>query len=89
MFDLSTRQTTHCRHAIYSIVRRESVLALGICLSSARRLTLGKAFFVEYLFAERMSPSITLGKPFAECNLAFAECFKHSANVGIPVVHSS
>jgi len=31
-------------------------------------------------------PSVTLGKPFAECFLGFAECRWHSANLLIPVV---
>ena len=30
-------------------------------------------------------PSVTLGKPFAECFLGFAECQGHSANLLIPV----
>ena len=29
---------------------------------------------------------ITLGEPFAECFMSFAECFGHSANSGSPVV---
>ena len=31
-------------------------------------------------------PSVTLGKSFAECNVAFAECLWHTANVLFPVV---
>jgi hypothetical protein len=31
-------------------------------------------------------PSVTLGKAFAECKIAFAECFRHSAKNAIPVV---
>jgi hypothetical protein len=30
-------------------------------------------------FAERSLPSVTLGKAFAECKIAFAECLRHSA----------
>jgi hypothetical protein len=32
-------------------------------------------------------PSVTLGKAFAECKIAFAECLRHSAKNAIPVVH--
>jgi hypothetical protein len=31
-------------------------------------------------------PSVTLGKAFAACFLGFAECFRHSAKLLIPVV---
>jgi hypothetical protein len=31
-------------------------------------------------------PSVTLGKAFAECKMAFAECFRHSTKNAIPVV---
>jgi hypothetical protein len=31
-------------------------------------------------------PSVTLGKAFAECKIAFAECLRHSAKNAIPVV---
>jgi hypothetical protein len=34
-------------------------------------------------------PSVTLGKGFAECKIAFAECLRHSAKNAIPVVYSS
>jgi hypothetical protein len=30
--------------------------------------------------------SVTLGKAFAECKIAFAECLRHSAKNAIPVV---
>jgi hypothetical protein len=33
-------------------------------------------------------PSVTLGKAFAECKIAFAECLRHSAKNAIPVVLS-
>jgi hypothetical protein len=32
-------------------------------------------------------PSVTLGKAFAECFYGFAECFRHSAKLLIPVVY--
>jgi hypothetical protein len=31
-------------------------------------------------------PSVTLGKAFAECKIAFAECLRHSAKNAISVV---
>jgi hypothetical protein len=31
-------------------------------------------------------PSVTLGKAFAKCKIAFAECLRHSAKNVIPVV---
>jgi hypothetical protein len=34
-------------------------------------------------------PSVTLGKAFAECKIAFAECLRHSAKNTIPVVSLS
>ena len=36
-------------------------------LPSARRLTLGKQLFAVKTYAEWCLPSVTLGKPFAEC----------------------
>jgi hypothetical protein len=33
-------------------------------------------------------PSVTLGKAFAECKIAFAECLRHSAKNAIPVVRA-
>jgi hypothetical protein len=34
-------------------------------------------------------PSVTLGKAVAECKIAFAVCFEHTAKKLIPVVPSS
>jgi hypothetical protein len=31
-------------------------------------------------------PSVTLGKAFAECTIAFAVCLRHTAKALIPVV---
>jgi hypothetical protein len=42
--------------------------------------------FADEIFAECSLPSVTLGKAFAECKMAFAECFRHSAKNAIPVV---
>ena len=47
-------------------------------------MALGKVDFAVY--GECYSPSVTLGEPFAECFLSFAECFGHSANSRSPVV---
>jgi hypothetical protein len=32
-------------------------------------------------------PSVTLGKAFAECKIAFAVCLRHTAKELIPVVN--
>lgn len=58
------------------------------CLPSACENELGKVFFADQWPAESGSPSVVLGKPFAERFLAFAECLWHSANLEIPVVHN-
>jgi hypothetical protein len=50
-------------------------------LPSVRKKALGKE-----PFAECSLPSVTLGKAFAECKIAFAECLRHSAKNAIPVV---
>jgi hypothetical protein len=42
-------------------------------LPSARQKVLGKEVVVDVQFAERSLPSVTLGKAFAECKIAFAE----------------
>jgi len=55
-------------------------------LPSARSPTLGKDPFAVGGFAEWRLPSVTLGKEFAECKLAFAECNRHSAKPVNPVV---
>jgi hypothetical protein len=43
--------------------------------------------FADKIFAERSLPSVTLGKGFAKCKIAFAECLRHSAKNTIPVVN--
>jgi hypothetical protein len=58
-------------------------------LPSVRKKTLGKEPFADEIFAECSLPSVTLGKGFAECKIAFAECLRHSAKNAIPVVCSS
>ena len=55
-------------------------------LPSARNPTLGKNPFAVGGFAEWRLSSVTLGKEFAECKLAFAECNRHSAKPVNPVV---
>ena len=45
-----------------------------------------KRYFADKLFTERPFPSVTLGKGFAECISAFAECLRHSAKKLNPVV---
>jgi hypothetical protein len=51
-------------------------------LSSARQKVLGKEAVADIQFAERSLPSVTLGKAFAECKIAFVECLRHSAGKG-------
>jgi hypothetical protein len=55
-------------------------------LPSAQEKALGKEGFADALFTEPSLPSVTLGKAFAECFEGFAECFRHSAKLLIPVV---
>jgi hypothetical protein len=55
-------------------------------LPSARQKVLGKEAVADVQFAERSLPSVTLGKAFAECKIAFAVCLRHTAKEMIPVV---
>jgi hypothetical protein len=55
-------------------------------LPSARQIVLGKEAVADVQFAERSLPSVTLGKGFAECRIAFAVCLRHTAKELIPVV---
>jgi hypothetical protein len=55
-------------------------------LPSVRKKALGKEPFADEIFAECSLSSVTLGKAFAECKIAFAECLRHSAKNAIPVV---
>jgi hypothetical protein len=41
---------------------------------SAPQTTLDEQMFVESLYVECLSPSVTLSKVFAKCILPFAEC---------------
>jgi hypothetical protein len=53
---------------------------------SARQTVLGKEAVADVQFAERSLPSVTLGKAFAECKIAFDVCLEHTAKKLIPVV---
>jgi hypothetical protein len=55
-------------------------------LPSARQKVLGKEAVADVQFVERSLSSVTLGKAFAECKIAFAECLRHSAKELCPVV---
>jgi hypothetical protein len=55
-------------------------------LPSARQKILGKEAVADVQFAERSLPSVTLGKAFAECKMAFVVCLRHTAKELIPVV---
>ena len=57
-------------------------------LPSARQKALGKGCFADKFFSECPLPSVALGKAFAECKGAFAECLRHSAKSRNPVVHA-
>jgi hypothetical protein len=59
---------------------------LANSLPSAQQKVLGKEAVADVQFAERSLPSVTLGKAFAECKIAFAECLRHSAKELCPVV---
>jgi hypothetical protein len=56
-------------------------------LPSARQKILGKETAADVQFAERSLPSVTLGKAFAECKIAFAECLRHTTKELCPVVY--
>jgi hypothetical protein len=58
-------------------------------LPSVRKKVFGKEPFADEIFVECSLPSVTLGKGFAECKIAFAECHRHSAKNAIPVVLQS
>jgi hypothetical protein len=51
-----------------------------------RQKVLGKEAVADVQFAERSLPSVTLGKAFAECKIAFAVCLEHTTKELIPVV---
>jgi hypothetical protein len=55
-------------------------------LPSARQKVRGKEAVADVQFAERSLPSVTLGKAFAECKIAFAVCLRHTTKELIPVV---
>ena len=64
----------------------ECFLTLGKVFAECPKKALGKEPFADEIFAECSLPSVTLGKAFAECKIAFAECLRHSAKNAIPVV---
>ena len=90
-----TRQRVFFKKKLDSVGRRPT--ASNICrvparhsakpLPSARNLALGKAAFTGRGFDGGSLPSVALGKGFAVCKAAFAECNKHSAKSLPPVVH--
>ena len=66
-------------------IRRRRPSADGV-KSLPRNLALGKAAFTEREFDGGSLLSVALGKGFAECKAAFAECNRHSAKSPPPVV---
>jgi hypothetical protein len=55
-------------------------------IAECPKKALVKEPFVDEIFVECSLSSVTLGKAFAECKIAFAECLRHSAKNAIPVV---
>jgi hypothetical protein len=64
----------------------ECFLTLDKVFAECPKKVLGKEPFADEIFAECSLPSVTLGKGFTECKIAFAECLRHSAKNVIPVV---
>jgi hypothetical protein len=64
-------------------------MASAKSLPSARQKVLGKEAVADVQFAERSLPSVTLGKAFAECKIAFAVCLRHTTKELIPVVDAA
>jgi hypothetical protein len=77
---------------IFSILNLPSVFLCRVLFDTRQSLcecpkkALGKEPFADEIFAECSLSSVTLGKAFAECKIAFAECLRHSAKNAIPVV---
>jgi hypothetical protein len=55
-------------------------------MALGKQKVLGKDAVADVQFAERSLPSVTFGKAFAECKIAFAVCLEHTAKELIPVV---
>jgi hypothetical protein len=51
----------------------ECFLTLGKIFAECPKKVLGKEPFADEIFVECSLPSVTLGKGFAECKIAFAE----------------
>jgi hypothetical protein len=64
----------------------ECLLTLGKVFAECPKKALGKEPFANEIFVECSLSSVTLGKGFVECKIAFAECLRHSAKNAIPVV---
>jgi hypothetical protein len=63
-----------------------SFFTLDKVFAECPKKTLGKEPFADEIFVECSLSSVTLGKAFAECKIAFVECLRHSAKNAIPVV---
>jgi hypothetical protein len=70
----------------FAIFKRRFSDPVSKNLPSARKKALGKTAFAIIFFTESGLPSAALGKSFAECKKAFAECIRHSAKSASPVV---
>jgi hypothetical protein len=63
-----------------------SAFLCRVLFDTCPKKVLGKQPFADKIFAECSLLSVTLGKGFVECKIAFAECLRHSAKNVIPVV---
>jgi hypothetical protein len=72
----------------FSILNLSSAFrkALGKIFTECPKKVLGKESFADKMFTEYSLPSVTLGKAFVECKMAFTDCLRHSAKNAIPIV---
>jgi hypothetical protein len=62
-------------------------LTLDKVFAECPKKAFGKEPFADEIFVECSLSIVTLGKGFAECKIAFAECLRYSAKNAIPVVN--
>ena len=85
----STWQTAHHHPTALSTAAVSPLCFVECSTNDTRQRTLCQVSGCRVEFAEWGSLSATLGKHFAECIPAFAECFWHSAYAEFPVVRES
>jgi hypothetical protein len=78
-----------CFFLIFSILNLPSVFLCRVLFDTRQSLcrVSEKKYLAKNPLPMKYLPSVTLGKGFAECKIAFAECLRHSAKNTIPVVH--